>query len=312
MNLSGKSYSIHKLFDGDIAVKGFFIISGLLIIRSYWNSKTLKGYFLKRCKRLLPSYYLVILACAVGLAAMSTMSAREYFTSPVLWKYILCNALFMNFLQPSVPGVFSSNPNTAVNGSLWTIKLEIGFYIIVPIIVWLLNKCKTIKRMNISFLCLYVSAYIYRLVCNYIFSVTENNLIGELAHQLPGYIQYFTVGMFCAVNYQFVRKYEKHIILPAMVLVGLHYVTGTDYLLPIGLGTIIMFVGFNFVPLNNIGKIGDYSYGVYIFHFPIVQIFVALGYYQLNQNVVIFVIMGTVFSIAYVSWHFLEKRILKR
>jgi peptidoglycan/LPS O-acetylase OafA/YrhL len=243
-SMGSYTYSIQKIFDGDIAVKGFFIISGMLILRSYWNSKSLKEYFIKRCRRLLPSYYLVIIVCAFGLFSLSTLSAKEYFTSPVFVKYIISNAVFMNFLQPSLPGGFSDNPSNPVNGSLWTIKLEIGFYILVPIIAMILNKCKTKKQANIFLCCIYIVGYIYRFVFDYLFSLTQNNFIGEFGHQLPGYIQYFTMGMFCAINYEFVRKYEKHLILPAVALIVLHYIMKTDYLLPLALGIIIMFIAF--------------------------------------------------------------------
>lgn len=155
MTISGYSYSISKLFDGGMAVCGFFIISGFLIMRSYWTSVSAKSYFIKRCKRLLPAYYFVILICAICLCFLSSLTFGEYFTSPIFRKYVFSNALFMNFLQPSLPGVFDGHP---VNGSLWTIKLEIGFYITVPIIAYVFNKCKTKKRINIFLAGLYVLA----------------------------------------------------------------------------------------------------------------------------------------------------------
>jgi peptidoglycan/LPS O-acetylase OafA/YrhL len=85
-----------------------------------------------------------------------------------------------------------------------------------------------------------------------------------------------------------------------------------DCLFPIALGTITMFIAFNFSKLNSIGKNGDYSYGVYIFHFPLIQIFITFGCFQVNKNISILIIIGVVFSIAYISWHFLEKKVLKR
>jgi peptidoglycan/LPS O-acetylase OafA/YrhL len=91
-----------------------------------------------------------------------------------------------------------------------------------------------------------------------------------------------------------------------------YYTIGNEYLLPIGLGIIIMFIGFNFPQINNIGKIGDYSYGVYIFHFPIIQTLISFGYFNLNKNIALLIVIGTVFSVSYLSWHFLEKKILKR
>lgn len=312
MALSGCKYPLAKLFNGHIAVCGFFIISGFLIIRSCWSSNSLKEYFIKRCKRLLPAYFLVIIMCIFLLSFFSNLPAIDYFKSPQLLKYFLSNILFMNFLQPSLPGVFLENSLQAVNGSLWTIKLEISFYIVVPFLAYIINKLKSRKRINIFLVCIYVFGYIYNFICLYISKKIGDRFIGELAHQLPGFIQYFAVGIFCVINYDFVRKYDKYMIIPGIIIVSIYYITGNEYLLPIGLGIIIMFLAFNFKKLNSIGKNGDYSYGVYIFHFPIIQLLVSTGYFYLNKNITLLIVIGVVFSISYLSWNLLEKKILKR
>jgi peptidoglycan/LPS O-acetylase OafA/YrhL len=218
----------------------------------------------------------------------------------------------MNFLQPSLPGVFLENNGQAVNGSLWTIKLEIGFYIIVPFLVYIINKLKNRKRINVFLACLYISGYIYNFVCLYLSKKIGNRFIEELAHQLPGFIQYFAVGIFCVINHDFVRKYDKYMVIPGIIIVSIYYISGNEYLLPIGLGIIIMFLGFNFKNLNSIGKNGDYSYGVYIYHFPIIQLLISMGYFKINKNITLLIVIGAVFSISYLSWNLLEKKILKK
>jgi peptidoglycan/LPS O-acetylase OafA/YrhL len=248
----------------------------------------------------------------IGLSLFSNLSMIDYFKSPQLLKYFIANTFFMNFIQSSLPGVFIENNTQAVNGSLWTIKLEIGFYIIVPLIAYLLNRLKTKRNINLFLGCLYLFGYLYNFVCLYISKKFNSGIIEELAHQLPGFIQFFAVGIFCAINFELVKKYDKYLILPSIIIMVVYYITGNEYLLPIGLGIIIMFIGFNFRRLNTIGKTGDYSYGVYIFHFPIIQIMVLLGYFKINKYLALLIVIGTVFSVAYISWHFLERKILKR
>jgi peptidoglycan/LPS O-acetylase OafA/YrhL len=199
--LSGSQYPFEKLFDGHIAVCGFFIISGFLIIRSCWSSNSLRDYFIKRCRRLLPAYFSVIVICMIGLSLFSNISPSEYFRSPQLFNYFIANVFFMNFLQPSLPGIFLENGSQAVNGSLWTIKLEVGFYIIVPIIAYIFNKLGTKKRMNLFLGFLYLFGCLYNSICLYISQKMENRFIEELANQLPGFIQFFAVGIFCVINY---------------------------------------------------------------------------------------------------------------
>jgi peptidoglycan/LPS O-acetylase OafA/YrhL len=312
ITLSGYKYPLWKMFDGHIAVCAFFIISGFLIIRSYCSSESLLDYFVKRCRRLLPAYLLVIFISMTGLSLFSNLTIIEYFRSPQLLKYLIVNIFFMNFLEPSLPGVFMENNFQVVNGSLWTIKLEIGFYIFVPFIVYIFNRLKTKRNINIFLGSLYLFGYLYNFICLYISGKLESRFIEELAHQLPGFIQFFAVGIFYAVNFDSLKKYDKHLILPGIFIVIIYYITGNEYLLPVGLGVVIMFIGFNFRKLNNIGKLGDYSYGAYIFHHPIIQIMVALGYFRVNKNVALLIVMGIVFSVAYISWNFLEKKILKR
>jgi peptidoglycan/LPS O-acetylase OafA/YrhL len=312
MSLSGYKYPLEKFFDGHIAVCGFFVISGFLIIKSCWSSKSLLDYFIKRCRRLLPAYFFVILVCVVGLSSFSNLSMIDYFKSPQLLKYFIANTFFMNFMQSSLPGVFIENNTQAVNGSLWTIKIEIGFYIIVPLIAYLLNRLKTKRNINLFLGFFYLFGYLYNFACLYISKKFNSRIIEELAHQLPGFIQFFAVGIFCATNHELVKKYNKWLILPSIIILAVYYITGNEYLLPIGLGIIIMFIGFNFKNLNTIGKTGDYSYGVYIFHFPIIQIMVSLGYFKINKYLALLIVIGTVFSVAYISWHFLERKTLKR
>jgi peptidoglycan/LPS O-acetylase OafA/YrhL len=310
--LSGHKYPLAELFDAHVAVCCFFVISGFLIIRSYWMSDSLKDYFIKRCKRLLPAYFLVIIFCTVLLSFFSNLSMIDYFKSPQLIKFFLSNALFMNFLQPSLPGVFTGNIYQWVNGSLWTIKLEVCFYIIVPLLAYIFAKLNDKKRINLFLAALYIFGYAYNLTCMYISKRIDSGLMKILAHQLPGFIQYFAVGIFCAINYDFVRKHEKYLIIPGIVIVALYYMFSNDYLLPIGLGILIMYSAFNFPIINNIGKNGDYSYGVYIFHFPIIQLLISAGYFNLNKNITLLLVFGAVFGISYLSWHLLEKKVLKR
>jgi peptidoglycan/LPS O-acetylase OafA/YrhL len=107
--LAEYNYPFRVLFNGHVAVCGFFIISGFLITKSYSESKSLKEYFVKRCRRLLPAYFLVVLLCAAGMVLLSDLPAREYFTSPALYRYAGANLCFMNFMQPSLPGVFGAD-----------------------------------------------------------------------------------------------------------------------------------------------------------------------------------------------------------
>lgn len=137
--LSGADFPCYDL--RGIAVNIFFILSGFWVTQSFLKSGSIKEYAIKRVKKILPQYWLVVFACAVGLSAFSVLPLREYFCDSIFYKYLASNILTLNFIQPNLPGVFEGLAlNGSVNGSLWTIKIEIGFYILLPFIVFAVKK----------------------------------------------------------------------------------------------------------------------------------------------------------------------------
>ena len=123
-----------------MGVGGFFIISGFLITRSYYKSKNLLDYSLKRIRRIVPAYMLIVLVCAVFLSFLSSLPLQEYFSNKIFFKYLIANISFLNFIQPTLPEVFTHNLLPYVNGSLWTIKVEICLYAFVPVLVLFIGE----------------------------------------------------------------------------------------------------------------------------------------------------------------------------
>jgi peptidoglycan/LPS O-acetylase OafA/YrhL len=116
--ISGQAeLSFVSYLSSGLAVKSFFVISGFLITMSYEQTNNIQLYLSKRLRRILPAYVFVVAVSAFGLALLSNMPLNEYFS--LSWvKYLVSNLLFLNFLQPTLPGVFENNPLPAVNGAL--------------------------------------------------------------------------------------------------------------------------------------------------------------------------------------------------
>lgn len=288
-----------KFFNSRLAIDGFFTISGFLIAKSYSKSSSLKDYILKRVKRIVPAYIFIIIFCALFLSVISSYSVTNYFGSSQFWKYLAANLSFQNYLEPCLPGVFENNKHCAVNGALWTIKLEEAFYLLLPIFYWLVKS----KKVNIYFLSLviYILSTIY---FNYFVSID----MYRIAKQLPGALAFFVAGILYYNNFSFFIKNKRFIILPCLIVFILEqYVFQTQILKPIAFSFMVFYIAYNFKFLNYVGKYGDFTYGIYIYHFPIIQLFFYLGFYD-NYNPILMsaLTMVLVLTLAVLSWHFIE------
>jgi peptidoglycan/LPS O-acetylase OafA/YrhL len=185
----------------------------------------------------------------------------------------------------------------------------------VPLIVFALAKLKTRRRINIALLAAYILGVLY----GYLWSVTAQKFNSPLLYgtvESSGYIPYFVTGIFCLINLDWLQKHLKYLIAPGIIITVLEYIYTfnpvLEIFLPAGLGAVIMFAAFNFPRLNAVGKKGDYSYGIYIFHVPLFKILFDLGYYELNTYITVFLGISVSFTFAYLSWHLVEKKALKR
>lgn len=193
------------------SVYSFFIISGMLVFASLEKNPNLITYAKKRLKRIYPAYLFTILFFSIILYFFSSLDLKDYFGIGYL-KYISSNLIFLNFLSPCINDVFSNNTICAVNGSLWTLKIEVGFYFILPFIYFLL-KSKPNKTQNIVLFFLYFISYFYF----YYFAEIRDNYL--YAKQLPGALMYFICGILLYKNYNVLKKYINYLIIPAVILI---------------------------------------------------------------------------------------------
>ncbi len=293
---------------GRSAVECFFVISGFLIFRSWELSPKLGRYAEKRARRILPAYVFVVLACAMGLCLVSELSARNYFTNPDFFKYVGANLVFLGFLQNSLPGVFTENFVDYVNGPLWTIKIEVMFYVCVPVIAMLATRT---HRAGL-FALIYILSLAWKLGFEYAYAATERNAFEVLAKQLPGQMCFFIAGG--ALHYYqdaFMRNRHRWFAVSVIILVG-HFTVGLAPVYPAALAVAVIYFANYFPYLGNFARFGDFSYGLYIYHYPILQIVAAVGLFA-GAPWLAFTTGVTLAMVAsYLSWHFLERPMLPR
>lgn len=274
------------LVSSRMAVEGFFAISGFLIFASYERTPSLLEYCKNRAWRILPGYWLSTVICL-----LIAFSLRHFHVG----KFLLANLTFANFLQPGVPGVFDSNPgNDAMNGSLWTIKIELMFYAAVPVIVWL---CRRLHRDAVLWT-LFAASVLFRVM----FASHE-----KWALQLPGQLSYFMIGALIYYHLPFFKRQGKWIMLAAALAYGLHAFTGWYFPRPAAIAALTLGAALLLPHIKGPTRWGDFSYGTYILHYPIIQILVAAGLFQWNPWVGLTVAVALVAIAAPLSWFFVEK-----
>ena len=294
-----------SLFDADFAVKGFFAISGYLVSASFVNSSNTYDFFERRIRRIYPAYLGAVALCfCIGMAT-SQFGVAGFLTSAATGRYLLFNALFLNFVQPTLPGVFLANPLQAMDGSLWTIKIEVMLYLCVPILVYLAQR---FSALMIACICVLVSA-----IWVYCFAHLSTLSIGpEIARQFPGQLAYFGCGAMLTMDSRGL-KYLRWMAPCALIsLVAVDDTLAKVFLDPLAYTVLVLFACTLNAKHLNFGKYGDVSYGIYLYHFPIIQLLVALNLFKANVYLGIVVSLGLTLLVSLLSWHLLEKPWLKR
>lgn len=298
---------LSEVLSSEIAVRSFFVVSGFLIFMSYENSRSLRSYFEKRVRRIYPAYFSIVVIC-VGIGSVfSTAAWGDYFSYQTL-KYLLANLVFLNFLQPELPGLFDGNQLQAVNGALWTLKIEVMFYLLVPLVVMAFRK---FGRMPVM-VTLYASSLLYAAVMGQLAVQTGSGLYLELQRQLPGQLTFFIAGAAGYYYFQHLARYSTWLVLAALAAFALQSWLPWGAIQPVALAAVVVYFACVIPCLGNFGKYGDFSYGVYIVHFPILQLLVSYGLFGQSPWLMLMAASLLVIGAAFCFWHLIEKPFLRK
>jgi len=295
-------YSEKLEFISGRAVQGFFIVSGFLIYMSYEKSKSVKRYFWNRFLRIYPAYICLLILCSFYFILSSDMNISEFFSKEWL-KYIVGNLTFLNFIQPTLDGVFDNNSSQIINGSLWTLKIEVMFYFIVPFLFVLFNKFGVVKGS----LVIYLLSLSYIFILNTAYENYKLDLFRVLLNQLPAQLIYFIAGVLGYFYFELIK--DK--IIYCFIFSIFVFIFQVSSLEPLALMIILVYFFMMTTFIIDLRKMGDLSYGVYIFHFPLIQIFISFNFLQ-NQPLLF---IGFIYLITYLlsalSWFLIEKNAIK-
>lgn len=262
-----------SLFRGIWLVQGFFIISGVLVYNSFERSKTLKEFFLKRFFRIYPAYFIAVISCFAMGIVVTTMPIGDFLSCKTTWKYLVANLCFSNFMQPTLPGVFESNPQPFVNASLWTLKVEIMFYLSLPIVAYLMKRFNRDKVLWT----IIIFSILWDVATSQLFGLTGIELFERMNRQIFGQLSYFffPVLLYAKRNELFKRWWLFAVSILGMVLQL--WIWEITYFNCFFFTITIFFVAYKAKFLFRISNVTDYSYEMYLVRFPVLQILCMCG-----------------------------------
>lgn len=290
----------------EIAVCGFFVLSGFLIRQSQERSSSIFSFFRKRVSRIIPGLWVAIIITVFVIGCLATeMPVDTYLGNSQTWKYLFCNSFLMP-LAKELPGVFNHNPETVANGSLWTLRYEILFYALLSLLFFI-PKTKS-KTFSIAVLIICIISYI---------TVKMNWLPikGTFLYYFFNLGIYFAAGA-CLSFFTDYIKQKKGLLLciSAIVFFAFTFLFKKEYELINMLSFALMVISFglHYFPFLNFSRYtGDISYGTYIYAYPVQQ---ALIVWLHPANVLTLMVPSFLVAwlLGWLSWHFVEKHFLKR
>jgi peptidoglycan/LPS O-acetylase OafA/YrhL len=293
---SAPTFFDHRFSPGFLGVAIFFSISGYLITQSWEHDPNIFRFALKRFLRIWPGLFVVTMLAAFVLGPIvSTFNVRTYFDDPLVVKYLRNLHMHMVF---TLPGVFETNPYPkAVNGSTWTLPLEICCYACLAI-SGLLNFLRHPKIIFTSVIIIAIYQFWYY--------GAETNTVRNLRME---YGLSFCVGMLMWL-YRNIWESRRSIVTAATMVAGiLIYCLGQRLLSSLVIvGPLVVMFGTTSTPiLRRFGRFGDFSYGVYIYAFVVQQVIIM----YIGSNVPLELHLGMTviisFICAFLSWYFVEK-----
>lgn len=294
---------------GQACVMAFFVISGILVTRSATLSRSALSYTVSRVMRLVPGAFVCALwmAFVVGVS-FTTLSLWDYLSDGSVWSFVRRNTLLISVQYP-LPGVFKNNVYpAAVNGSLWSLRIEIRMYIILGLIIFLMKMSPSLfKYLKYILLILAIVAYFMAILPVFL----PEGVMEQKANWVYGY--YFSVG---AVIYCWDGKIPRNLALAVMLFLVSLLTVDTKFLDPafrIAMPYLVYCFSFSqFRPLTALRNWPDISYGVYIYAFPVQQSLSALFSYKFGMWYLTAVSLAVACGFAILSWKLIEAPSLAR
>jgi len=292
---------------GSLAVDVFFVASGFLVTASLLTRGSAVDFFWARCLRIYPALIVMVLLTVFALGpAFTSQQLPDYLTAYKTRAYLVTNGLMLSDIQYFLPGVFEGNPwPGAVNGSLWTLPLELRMYATLLgawLLLWITGTWRIrLMRLLIPGLALFYAAHLLR------------DLF--IAEPSPADLRLkfmFFVGASCQVYKHRINLAASGALLAAAILAASWLLMPAQFptVFLVAMPYLLLYLAF--VPggvVRQYNKLGDYSYGVYIYAFPVQQMLMA-SHPGLSPWSLLLTSCLITLGLSALSWHFIEQHAL--
>jgi peptidoglycan/LPS O-acetylase OafA/YrhL len=279
----------------------FFALSGFLVTGSAYRTKRVLPFLALRFFRIFPALCVEVALSAIIIGGIfTTLPLSDYYSSSGFFTYF---GNIIGLVHMFLPGVHFAK-DSVVNANLWTLPSEFHCYLILAALILI---GAVFNRTLMTGLFIFTT---FALVIANVFFGFDANERGPLTGDVLVYC--FYVGLI-AYLWRDQIPYNVWLFLGATVVTyPLMFSDRTIYIYPILLGYMTVFIGLTNFPKSKLLQSGDYSYGIYLYGFPITQVLVT-AVPALRTN--IFVLIAAAFVctglFAFLSWHLVEKRFLR-
>jgi peptidoglycan/LPS O-acetylase OafA/YrhL len=296
-----RAFTGYKHF-GELGIQVFFVISGYLVTKSFLARGDLASYLEARVLRIFPALIVAIAFAVIVIGPMATtLPTSEYFAREETRSYFLNNVTLVREVY-ELPGVFAGTPYPkTVNGSLWSLFTEIRMYLLVALL-GTLGLFAPRRRFDAALvLCV--------LLCVYFPEVSQflrhlfNSIFVDF--RLP---IYFAFGTICFVNRDHVPVHWLLLVGLALLALVLHATSLFPIAFDLAVCYGVLFCAYVPSPswIRGFNRIGDYSYGLFIYAFPVQQLIATR-----NPTITALPMLALSFAftlpLAMLSWHVIEK-----
>jgi len=288
-------------------VGSFFALSGFLVAGSALRTRDTGKFLLNRALRIFPALSVETLLSALILGPVFTsLTLWQYFTHPEFYRYF---GNMIGWVYFFLPGVFDNNPlPRVINGQLWTLPPEFWCYFLMA---FALTTSLILQRGVLLALAAVSMAGILVL---YVYDPVTFAPNGENFYRPWYIIVLFWLGV---ITFLYADRIPMN--LPLFALSALLYWSTIFFnVLPplsgIPLTYCMAYIGMcSFKPWDRIVK-SDYSYGIYLYHFPIIQALIAVNsdwLLKLSHPVQLLIVFPVALLVsalvASASWRFVER-----